>query len=115
MVFKALMEARLYCQLPKCDFAKDEVYYLGHVVSHNGVKPDPDKVKCVQEWPVPTDLHQLRQFLGLANYFRKFIYQYSKITAPLTNLTRQGPTSTSHLTAWKRSTHSNADSLMHQC
>ena len=73
--------------MAKCDFNKPEVKFLGHVVGRDGIKVDPaKKIAVIQEWPVPTSTTELRQFLGLANYFRKFIQGYSSLVAPLTTL-----------------------------
>ena len=72
--------------MAKCDFNKPEVKFLGHVVGRDGIKVDPAKIAVIQEWPVPTSTTELRQFLGLANYFRKFIQGYSSLAAPLTAL-----------------------------
>ena len=62
--------------------------FLGHVVSKDGIKVDPKKISAVMDWATPTDLSDLRKFLGLTNYFRKFIQGYLAIVAPLTDLTR---------------------------
>jgi hypothetical protein len=62
---------------------------LGHIVDKQGIRPDPKKVEAVQTWPVPKNVHDVRSFLGLVNYFRKFIEQCSKIAVPLTNLTKK--------------------------
>ena len=62
--------------------------YLGHLISTDGVRPDPDKVEKVKEWPRPTTVQEVRAFLGLANYFRKFMQGYSQMVSPLTDLTR---------------------------
>ena len=66
-----------------------EVEHLGHVVSHNGVVPDPKKVEAVKEYPQPIDLKSLRSFLGLASYYRQFVPHFSKIASPLHSLTRK--------------------------
>jgi hypothetical protein len=63
--------------------------YLGHIVDKQGIRPNPKKVEAVQTWPVPKNVHDVRSFLGLVNYFRKFIDHYSEIAVPLTNLTRK--------------------------
>jgi hypothetical protein len=86
LVLQRLREHKLYCRPHKCHFNQAELEYLGHIVGASGVKVDPRKVKAVQEWPVPQDVHQLRSFLGMANYFRRFIQAYSALTRPLTDL-----------------------------
>ena len=87
-VFELLMRKhRLCCNSVKCHFNLPELKFLGHIVGREGVKPDPSKLAVVKQWPQPTDLHELRRFLGLCNYFRKFIKGYSSVAAPLTALT----------------------------
>ena len=76
-------------KLEKCDFNKPELKFLGHIVGRHGLKVDPDKVRVVKDWPAPSNLKQLRRFLGLANYFRRFIQGYSSLVAPLTALTSE--------------------------
>ncbi len=66
-----------------------EVLYLGHVVSAAGVRPNPAKTEAVSAYPVPKNVHDLRQFLGLANYYRWFVRDFSKIAEPLYQLTRK--------------------------
>jgi hypothetical protein len=78
-----------FAKLSKCEFFRSELSFLGHVVSADGIKPDPKKVDVVRHWPVPTNRKELRQFLGLANYFRKFIQGYSTLVAPMTALTAE--------------------------
>ena len=86
-VFDKLKEASLFCKLPKCDFLKSEVKFLGHVVSSQGVAPDPAKLEAVKEWKAPTSVHELQSFLGFANFFRRFIKGYSGLAWPLTDMT----------------------------
>ena len=74
-----LLRKDFFAKLPKCTFNKPEVRYLGHVVGRHGLKVDPDKIKKVADWPQPKDVHQIRQFLGLTNYFRKFVKDYAAI------------------------------------
>ena len=85
-----LREAKLFGRLHKCEFVKERVDYLGFEVSPEGIHASPDKVKAVIEWPTPKDIHDLRSFLGLASYYRKFIKGFSEIARPLTWLTRKG-------------------------
>jgi hypothetical protein len=74
-------------KLSKCDFNKPELKFLGHIVGRNVLAVDPDKVAVVRKWPLPKNLSELRQFLGLCNFFRRFVRNDSKIAAPLTALT----------------------------
>lgn len=71
LVLEKLREHELIAKLSKCSFFQDQLVFLGHVVSADGIRVDPSKVAAVQEWPVPENVSQLRSFLGLANYFRK--------------------------------------------
>ena len=86
-VLNVLRTNNLKAKLPKCNFNKPELKFLGHIVGREGLKVDPQKVVTVQQWPQPHNVQKLRQFLGLANYFRRFIRDYSSIATPLTRLT----------------------------
>ena len=77
-------------KLSKCKFAQQSISYLGHVVSAAGVATDPSKVQSISDWPVPKDLKQLRSFLGLAGYYRKFVRHFAILTRPLTDLLKKG-------------------------
>ena len=88
-VLKLLQKQKLYCKLKKCEFNKPELRFVGHIVGADGIRPDPDKIAAVKDWPTPHDIHELRQFLGFTNYFRKFLQTYSQRTAPLTHLLRK--------------------------
>ncbi|KAK7887202.1 hypothetical protein WMY93_026823 [Mugilogobius chulae] len=70
----------------KCHFLRNEVQYLGHRVSAAGISPDPEKIKCVKEWPIPQTVKQLQSFLGLAGYYRRFVRDFAKIANPLNRL-----------------------------
>ncbi|XP_063350112.1 thy-1 membrane glycoprotein [Pelmatolapia mariae] len=70
----------------KCCLLKPEVQYLGHRVSAKGIAPDPDKIKCIQEWPIPTTVKQLQSFLGLAGYYRRFVKDFARIAQPLNQI-----------------------------
>ena len=85
-VLSVLRDNKLFAKLSKCDLNMPEVLYLGHLVSAKGLAVDPKKVSAVQDWPVPKDLHELRCFLGLTNYFRTFIQGYSTRVMPLTRM-----------------------------
>jgi hypothetical protein len=85
-VFSLLRHYKFYCKMNKCDFNKAEVKYLGHVVGADGVKVDPAKTATVAAWPTPQSPQDIRQFLGLANYFRRFIKGFASMSAPLTAL-----------------------------
>lgn len=79
----------LKLQPSKCQFMKREIQYLGHIITENGVKPDPKLITSVINSPIPKNIKQLQSFLGLANYYRKFIQNFSNITAPLNKLLRK--------------------------
>ena len=66
--------------------------YLWHVVSEHGIKTDPDKTRCIADWPTPSCLQELKQFLGLASYHRRFVKKFAAIVAPLVKLTEKGHT-----------------------
>lgn len=89
-VFKVLAEKQLFIRMHKCTFNATEVKFLGHIVGNNQVKPDPKKVAVVQQWPVPQNVHHLRAFLGLVNYFSKFIDKHAALARPLTELLKKG-------------------------
>ena len=86
-VLETLRKQRFYAKASKCTFCSSELEYLGHIVGRDGIKVDPRKVSAVVDWPIPKDVHQVRSFLGLANYFRRFIQGYSTMVGPLTSLT----------------------------
>ncbi|PKI72049.1 hypothetical protein CRG98_007595 [Punica granatum] len=88
-VFKVLRENPLYVKREKCAFAKREVPFLGHIVGGGRVRMDPSKVASIMKWESPTKLTELRSFLGLANYYRRFIKRYSSITVLLTDLLKK--------------------------
>ena len=86
-ILSVLNEYGIKLKLPKCSFATESVQYLGHVISHNSVHPSPDKIDAIQRFPRPLSLRQLRRFLELAQYYRRFIRDFSRIARPLTDLT----------------------------
>ena len=72
-VFDKLREHRLHVKRSKCRFGVDQIEYLGHLVTAEGVKPDPAKVAVVAQWPTPTNVREVQSFLGLANYYSQYI------------------------------------------
>ena len=88
-VLQALESNDFYCRLKKCDFEQSELKYLGHLVSAEGIKVDPAKVQVIKDWPQPQSQKDVRSFLGLGNYFRKFVQGYTVLVKPLIELTRK--------------------------
>ena len=86
-VLERLRKNKLYGKLSKCDFMKKEVAFLGHRLGANGLAVAPDKVSAVRDWPAPRNAHDVRSFLGLAGFYRKFVQGFSKMALPLTELT----------------------------
>ena len=85
-VFKRLRKSNLKIQPDKCEFLRKEVAYLGHLITEKGVKPNPAKVECIQNFPEPKNQKDVKSFLGLAGYYRRFISNFAKISKPLTRL-----------------------------
>ena len=89
MVFEKLKSANLSMKKSKCSFFSKEIQYLGHILSTTGIQPLPSKTHAIQKMNPPTTPKQVRAFLGLVGYYRKFIRGFAKIAKPLTLLTRQ--------------------------
>lgn len=88
-VMQKLKENQLNAKRTKCEFGVQQVEYLGHIISENGVSTDPKKIEVMKNWPKPHNLRELRGFLGVTKYYRKFIRQYGLISKPLTNLSKK--------------------------
>jgi hypothetical protein len=88
-VFQVLLTNKMFIKFSKCAFAQPQIEYLEHVISHHGVATDPDKTAAMVQWPVPSSFTEVRAFLGLTGYYRKFIRSYGIIAKPLTSLLKQ--------------------------
>ena len=91
-VLARLREAKLKLKPSKCLLLQKSLSFLGHVVSGEGVATDPEKTRLVSEWPVPTSVKEVRSFLGLTGYYRKFVKGYAQIAAPLHDLRKKDVT-----------------------
>jgi hypothetical protein len=88
-IFERLRQFNLKIVPDKCKFLRTELSQLGHVVTSEGVKPDPEKVKAIKEFPIPKNTTDVKFFPGLAGYYRKFISQFCKIAKPLNDLLKK--------------------------
>jgi hypothetical protein len=88
-VFERFRGARLKLNMGKCQSLQKEVRYLEHIVSPEGISTDPEKVRAMQEWPTWNDKHEIRSFLGLCTYYRRFISGFANTTKPLTRPTEE--------------------------
>src|SRR4051812_15040170 len=89
IVLQTLREHPLYAKFSKCEFWLDSMEFLGHVISKDGIAVNPSKVKSVLEWTAPKTVKEVRGFLGMAGYYRRFIEGFSKIAGPMTKLLRK--------------------------
>ena len=89
IVFRKLRDANLPLNLEKCDFGKSQIKSLGHIISADGVNTDPEKIQATTEFPNPTKAKDIRAFLGLTGYFRRFTPEYSKTIELLLELLRK--------------------------
>ncbi|KAK8934166.1 hypothetical protein KSP39_PZI014581 [Platanthera zijinensis] len=89
MVLETLRRNQLYAKFSKCEFWLSSVAFLGHIISGAGIAVDPAKIVAIREWPVLSSVAEVRSFLGLAGYYRRFVENFSRIALPLTSLTRK--------------------------
>ena len=87
MTLQLLREHNLYA---KCEFYKDKIHYLGHIISDEGIFVDPEKIEAIMNWPTPRNAIDVRYFLGLAGYYRGFLKGFSKVAHAITSLQRKG-------------------------
>jgi hypothetical protein len=90
LVLQKLWDNQLYAKYRKCEFWIDEVPFLGHIISNGGISVDPAKVKEIVEWRIPSTVTEVRSFLGLAGYYRRFIERFSKIAKTMNSLLEKG-------------------------
>eukprot|EP00253_Pinus_taeda_P015634 PITA_15634 len=91
-VLQTLRAHQLYAKFSKCDFFKNEIQYLGHVITKEGIAVDPEKIKAIMDWPVPKDVADIRSFMGLAGYYIRFVEGFSTVAFPITSLQKKGKT-----------------------
>lgn len=89
-VFKRLRDSNFKIQMDKSEFLKLETAFLGHIISKDGVKPNPDKIEAIKKYPIPKTPTEIKRFLGLLGYYRKFIPDFARITKPLTQCLKKG-------------------------
>ena len=87
VVLQLLWDHQLYAKLSKCEFWLTKVGFLGHVVSASGMSVDPEKVEAIMSWERPKSVFEIRNFLGLVGYYRRFIEDFSRLAVPMTRLT----------------------------
>ena len=89
VIFQTLRENKLFINQKKSEFFLKEIQYLGHIISRNGIRMDTTKLDVINEWPIPKNFHELRSFIGMCAYYRRFIEKFSYIVDPLYDLTKK--------------------------
>ena len=90
VVLQRLREHKLYAKFSKCDFWLKEVQFLGHIISETGISVDPSKIQDALNWKTPESVSEIRSFLGLAGYYRRFVPDFSKIARPMMKFLKKG-------------------------
>ena len=90
IVLQELREHQLHAKFSKCDFFKDKIQYLGHVVTKEGISVDLEKIREIKEWPIPKDANDVRSFMGITRYYQRFIEGFSRIAKPINSLQKKG-------------------------
>ena len=80
----------MYEKLSKCDFYKDKIHYLGHIISEEGISVDPEKIEAIMNWPTPRNVTDVRYFMVLVGYYRRFIEGFSKVSHSINSLQKKG-------------------------
>jgi hypothetical protein len=102
---RLLREHKLYAKLSKCEFGRGQVEFLGHFVSAAGIKVDEKKIEAIKKWPRPRTVREVRSFVGLASYYRRFVKNFAAVAAPLTALMTPAVEKSAHL-PWAVTVHS---------
>jgi hypothetical protein len=90
LVLQVLREHQLYAKLSKCFFYQKQIHYLGHIISEQGIAVDPENIKAIRGWPTPRNVSDVRSFMGLYGYYKRFKVGFSKISHPITSLQKKG-------------------------
>jgi hypothetical protein len=90
LVLQVLREHQLYSMLSNCSFYQNKIHYLGHIISKHGIAVDPEKIEAIRGWPTPRNVSDVKSFMGLVGYYRRFIVGFSKIPHPITYLQEKG-------------------------
>ena len=90
IVLQELRDHQRFVKFSKCYFFKDNIQHLGHVVTKEGISVDLEKIRAIEDWPVPKDVMDVRSLMGITGYYRRFIEGFSRIVNPITSLQKKG-------------------------
>jgi hypothetical protein len=90
LVLQVLREQQLYAKMSKCSFYQEHIHYLGHIISKQGIEIDPEKIEVIRGWLEPMNVSEVRYFMGLVGYYRRFIAAFSNIVHSITSLQKKG-------------------------